>query len=440
MIPTLLTLTGVLLVLVFVLAPLFRPQPVSAPAQSLETSARRLVDLLDQRDVALAGLAELDFDRTLGNLSEADYENLRAQYRAQAVGVLSALDAETTGKRSVPPVSASASVEEGFMSTHDVPLPRTRDSGEGIPGRRALAVFVGLLGASLLAAGFAGLLLRNGPASPGQDAPTLNILHTHAVLLVPGTRVAMVGHHGGLLRSPDEGGSWAPVKGVTGDVLALTGTPVSGTLLYLATAEQIMLSRDVGLTWQPVPLPRPGAQVQSLAAGEGDPTSLYASVIGQGMFRTTNARDWKLVGGELPQGAASLLALRPGQTKVLYVASPGDGVLASADDGKTWGSANGVLNGSLPTAAVRALASDLSSGDQFIGSDGTVMNGAVYAGTDRGLFKSIDEGSSWTAMLLQAPLSAVAARSIPDLLMLAVDSEGRVWRSRDHGVTWSAKP
>src|SRR5690348_2955427 len=48
--------------------------------------------LLDEREAVLRALAELDFDRQLGNLDDADYLDLRDRYRHRAVAVLRALD------------------------------------------------------------------------------------------------------------------------------------------------------------------------------------------------------------------------------------------------------------------------------------------------------------------------------------------------------------
>jgi hypothetical protein len=68
------------------------------------------------------------------------------------------------------------------------------------------------------------------------------------------------------------------------------------------------------------------------------------------------------------------------------------------------------------------------------------MAGAMYAGTDRGVFKSIDGGSSWRALALTEPVTALGVRSSPDALMIAVDDRRQVWWSRDRGASWSSKP
>ena len=56
-------------------------------------------DLLSQRDTAYQALKELEFEYNLGNLSDADYSDLRDRYRTQAATILQKLDIETNISR-----------------------------------------------------------------------------------------------------------------------------------------------------------------------------------------------------------------------------------------------------------------------------------------------------------------------------------------------------
>lgn len=426
---TLISLIGAVLAFVYVLRPI-RAQGTTFGGEIASANAPDnpgLTALLEQRESALAGLAELDFDHNLGNLSEADYQSLRTQYRMQAIEVLRTLE------------------QQGVV-THDARL--TADIGAASPAqaaliegnhvdRRVLWFTGGAIAVALLAISIATMLLRaNAAATSGEDAPGLNIVHAHAVLLVPNTRVALLAHHSGLLRSTDDGSSWQPVQGITGDVLSLVG---SGDRLYMTLKDAVMTSRDMGQTWANLSTPKLGSPLEAIAVGDGKPTLLYANVTGAGLYRTSDLQQWQLSGSGLSSGVVAL-AVRSGPLAALYAAGPNDGVLASGDEGRTWGSANGVLNATLPTLAVRALTFDPQSGDQFTTPDGTVLSGALYVGTDLGLFKSVDGGSAWSALPLQQSISAISARAQPNPLIMAVDSRERVWRSKDHGSSWSAKP
>jgi hypothetical protein len=71
-------------------------------------------DLISQRDASYQAIQELEFEHQLGNLSERDYESLRARYRTQGAAVLERLDAAVKAaggsetSRSGPANSATA--------------------------------------------------------------------------------------------------------------------------------------------------------------------------------------------------------------------------------------------------------------------------------------------------------------------------------------------
>lgn len=84
-----------------VLDPILRPRPpVADPA--LDTGPDPDDDL-SPRAVALRALAEIEFDRATGKLSQADYDALKARYTREA------LDALRQEQQAPPPVMAIAS-------------------------------------------------------------------------------------------------------------------------------------------------------------------------------------------------------------------------------------------------------------------------------------------------------------------------------------------
>ena len=71
--------------------PLLRPR--RGEEGFLSTNHRGTEDLLAQRDAAYAAIKELEFEFHLGNLSQQDYDDLRARYRQRAADILRRLDA-----------------------------------------------------------------------------------------------------------------------------------------------------------------------------------------------------------------------------------------------------------------------------------------------------------------------------------------------------------
>ncbi len=77
-----------------VLDPILRPQQAAVPAPDAEPEE-------DPRDVkkelALAALKEIEFDRATGKLSDGDYQAMLARYTKEAVEALREAEAPATG-------------------------------------------------------------------------------------------------------------------------------------------------------------------------------------------------------------------------------------------------------------------------------------------------------------------------------------------------------
>jgi hypothetical protein len=98
-------LAGVLLAALavwVVLDPVLRPR---APEVPVDTGVDPDDDL-SPRAVALRALAEIEFDRATGKLSEDDYESLKARYTRDAVSALRA-DQPSASRAPAPPPSTS---------------------------------------------------------------------------------------------------------------------------------------------------------------------------------------------------------------------------------------------------------------------------------------------------------------------------------------------
>src|SRR5262249_12377109 len=160
----------------------------------------------------------------------------------------------------------------------------------------------------------------------------------------------------------------------------------------------------------------------------------WAVLEGAGVFRSDDGgATWVRTSAEAPANATALNVVSDPTAGplLLYLASATEGVLASGDEGRSWAPASGALGGALPTRRVSSLAFDAASGDTATTPDGRTLRGTLYAGTDEGVFRSIDRGQSWARLPLAASVAAVAAGGEPGAgLVLAADREGRVYRSR----------
>ena len=82
-----------LLVVAFVARPFLRePAPESDKLDELDETQRALLELIEERDRALATLKELEFDHRTGKVTDDDYRAQVGPLRRRAAGALKALD------------------------------------------------------------------------------------------------------------------------------------------------------------------------------------------------------------------------------------------------------------------------------------------------------------------------------------------------------------
>jgi hypothetical protein len=154
----------------------------------------------------------------------------------------------------------------------------------------------------------------------------------------------------GVLKSADGGRSWRCLTALA--MAALLVDPVDTSTLYLlqpadapnAGPDLVYKSADGGATWasatRGLPRDRP---VWCLALDPSNPRRLYAGSEGEHvLYRSSDgARSWKPVGKGLP-GPVYKLLVDPAAPAVLYAGVP-FGVFRSADEGETWSDVTGDL-------------------------------------------------------------------------------------------------
>ncbi len=85
---------GIALMIVAAVAIVVWPyfNPVSDPDIVPSGSNPALENLVTQRDATYAAIKDLEFDHTMGKLSDSDYKGMRAKYETKAVAILQELD------------------------------------------------------------------------------------------------------------------------------------------------------------------------------------------------------------------------------------------------------------------------------------------------------------------------------------------------------------
>ena len=100
-------------VVLFVARPFLRePAPTTDVLGDLDDRERRRLELVEERDRALAALKELELDHRTGKVSEDDYRALVATLRRQAAAALRALDSARELRSPEPEARPQARIAE----------------------------------------------------------------------------------------------------------------------------------------------------------------------------------------------------------------------------------------------------------------------------------------------------------------------------------------
>ena len=287
-----------------------------------------------------------------------------------------------------------------------------------------------LLAAVLLVAGAA----QGQAQGQAVDPALLQNLHWRAIGPFRGGRVLAVAGapdnrqrfyfgavNGGIWRTDDSGRTWAPIfdAAPVGSIGALAVAPSDARVIYAGTGEADMRSdiaqgtgmfrsEDGGGHWTAAGL-ADSQQIGQIIVDPRDPRTLLVAALGhpygpnpmRGVFRSTDGgRSWtRTLFHDADTGAIDL-AFRPGQPDVVYAAlwqtrrppwsvyppssGPGSGLYKSVDNGRSWTALRGH---GLPDAPGR------------IGiATSPARPGRVYtlvAGPQGGLFRSEDDGANW---------------------------------------------
>lgn len=248
----------------------------------------------------------------------------------------------------------------------------------------------------------------------------------HALAFSPSDpNTVFFGHHGGLLVSRDGGRTWAPTTLQNADAMALALPLADAQVMYAAGHDVFFKSTDAGTTWQPVAANLPGTDIHGFAADPDDANSVYAYIVGYGIFGSRDGGStWTLLSAGVPPSTFNL-AVGP-SAQSLFAAAGQSGLLRSLDGGTTWSPVASLPGAGAPAAGAIAVVYDRNSGKLVVST----------LGAGAGLYGSSDAGATWTSLGLNGTFLAVAIDSRDPSHLITVDERGRVYTSRDGGETW----
>ena len=225
-----------------------------------------------------------------------------------------------------------------------------------------------------------------------------------------------LGTRHGVYRTTFGGDSWEPVSRMLDNVW-VTDMAYRGDYLYVTTAAPggfnydggIYTTSDLGLTWQEQGMSLPHWNFYSIAMRES------RAVVGgdSGVGISGSWGSWQFKPLEPTQPTINTLYFTP---KGYCLASIRQGVWRAGPNLSTW------------TLPINGL--PYRNAWSFGTQDST-----VYVSTDKGLYRSVDDGENWT----EVPGSPAGRMNaiIADSRDIYVGYEGGVHHSSDKGVSWS---
>jgi photosystem II stability/assembly factor-like uncharacterized protein len=304
---------------------------------------------------------------------------------------------------------------------------------------------------------------------------------TRAACGVPGEpNVFYIGQvDGGVWKSDDYGRTWQPIFDMepTQSIGAIAVAPSDPNIIYVASGEGlqrpdlyvgdgIYKSSDAGKTWVHLGLPD-SQQIPALAVDPHNHDRVFAAVLGhpygpntqRGIFRSTDGgRSWKNVLYVNENTGGDDVAIDPANPNIVYATlweareAPWEdhnsyggtdgGIFKSTDGGTTWHK----LTHGLPKGLVQAyVAIAPSRPNRLFATVAVNLEGDYQTGNGLGIYRSDDAGRTWHRVTTDPrPAFRIGGGDLP---VPRVDPKNpdvvystsiETWKSTDGGRTWTA--
>jgi len=274
----------------------------------------------------------------------------------------------------------------------------------------------------------------------------------------------------GVMKSTDRGANWSLASAglpENANLSALAMDPADPQVLYAATSDAgICVTRDGAATWAALAdgYPALASAAASAPPSPADDPLRERSIVPLAQRDADQADERAALESAVLSPAAGLsLAVSPASRAVL-AGTQGSGIRRLA--GAAW-SATSQASGSAYTFLFASTGKvfagmDAASGSLLVSSDdgqtwqpsAVGLNGRVvyalsqsaaqaglyYAGTDAGLFRSLDGGATWTQAGLAGQAVTAVFASPDQAAVVTAGGPEALYLSRDQGVEWAESP
>lgn len=263
--------------------------------------------------------------------------------------------------------------------------------------------------------------------------------HVHSLFLNSSDNTLLMGTHQGVFKSTDGGKTFTKVdlKGdINADDFMNFAYDQNNKILYAGGHGVGVVKSTDGITWTKTDSGIRGTDIHALAINPLDSNRLYAFSVDNGVFGTKDkARSWYRIDdgptnpsvrafGYMATPSAMDRSMRTDKTtNIGYLwAGTSGGLYSSFACFCGWSKTTGISD----NATIHTLASD------------PVNRSAMFAGTKDGIFKTTDEGKTFTK--INSDISNVAAIAVDESnpkMLYAATASGTLYKSDDGGDNWS---
>jgi photosystem II stability/assembly factor-like uncharacterized protein len=277
------------------------------------------------------------------------------------------------------------------------------------------------------------LTVKDKVSLTGLDILSIAIDPNDSNILYAGTRV------NGIYKSCCQGEHWYKLEDKNGllssraNVYDIAIDPKDSNRVYIGVYQdkkgRVFRTQDGGESWEEVyVVSKEKYAVFAVAVDSYDPSVVYIGTAQGGFLKSTDyGKSWEIM--KWFDDVISGIVINPKDTRQVYVSTFKEGIYKTSDKGRTWQSFEEALEGFSQAKRVENLVIDPQRPN------------ILYAGSKYGLLTSKNSGQTWQEVAIIMP-----PKSRP-VLSLAIESENTdhlyygagpiLYRSIDQGKTWT---
>ncbi len=277
---------------------------------------------------------------------------------------------------------------------------------------------------------------------PANGGNVTNNISANVLVFEPGNPETLyLGYSGGLYKSEDAAKTWKHIlSGLNTYDIGID--PFHPNILYAAGISgqngKIVKSTDSGTSWTDIyNEPSKSNAVLSIAVSRVNSSMILAGLTNGEIIRSQDSGNtWQAT----KDFSDRLVQIKFGSNGTAYALAVHKGLQKSTDFGLTWTGGSNVLSNQTISTVGESISSVSAFYDLALDSK---QPGVVYLGTEQGLYRTVDDGVSWSPLALpvkNASLKVTAVAVDPinsNDVLVAIAST--IFKSVNGGITWETR-